>query len=54
MKFLIIKEDNRMAELDDISFKIMGFSIITLGLITLLAVFQMSYIKQFFIRKKYI
>ena len=39
MRFLIMKESHRISNVEDISYKILGFSLISLGLITLLTVF---------------
>ncbi len=54
MRFLVLKEGQRIANVEDISYKILGFSLISLGLITLLSIFQMTYLKDFFKKKKLI
>jgi len=48
MKFLVRREGRRMLNVEDIGYKIFGFSLITLGIIVLLSMFQITYLKEFF------
>ena len=48
LKFLVRKEGRRMLNVEDIGYKILGFSLITLAIIVLLSMFQITYLKEFF------
>ena len=48
MKFVVRKEGRRMLHAEDIGYKILGVSLITLLSIVLLSMFQITYLKEFF------
>ena len=52
--FIIKGEEQKMMEVDDISFKIVIFSCSTIGILLVLAGLQMYYMKRFLKIKKYI
>ncbi|KRX04188.1 hypothetical protein PPERSA_11312 [Pseudocohnilembus persalinus] len=54
MKMLFNYSDKKSANIQDMSFRIIGFSVITLAMLVLLAIFQVQYLKQFFKKKKLI
>ena len=54
IKYLITREERRMLNVEDIGYKILCFSLVSLGMIVLLSLFQLNYLKEFFERKKLI
>ena len=48
MKFVVRKEGRRMLHAEDMGYKILGVSLITLLSIVLLSMFQITYLKEFF------
>eukprot|EP00828_Plagiopyla_frontata_P008446 TRINITY_DN14205_c0_g1_i2.p1 TRINITY_DN14205_c0_g1~~TRINITY_DN14205_c0_g1_i2.p1 ORF type:complete len:219 (+),score=30.66 TRINITY_DN14205_c0_g1_i2:1-657(+) len=54
LNYIVVQEEKRIFKVDDVSFKIICFSVVTIILLVILAAIQTSYLKNFFRQKKLI